>query len=763
MKESIAEPFGPYYLRASGTHGGEVRTLSAVGGDTNTFVSGSYDRQVRLWSSSCDCLREYHFHGDKVSSVVTCHPWENPPSSNVNLPVGPPLIVSGSQDKQILAYNTDGDLLRAFDGHQGNVSCLATYDTGVVSGSWDKKVIIWRRDGSIAHTLTGHSQSVLCICVAMSSDGRQVVFTGSGDKLIICWDIHSGRQLRQYDHHTDSVRCIVDAMEADTFWSCGNDCLIHKFGSDGTIKQTLSGHDSFVYAVAVMQADRLVSASEDRTMRIWDAGQLMQVVYHPNTLWSVIVLGDQSIVTACADGYARVWTSNLEKTAAPSKVSEFTESVSTCEIASEMIPKLSIDQLNDPQQILEGQLGHSVHPDGRREMRCWSRHSQTWTHVGIQRRDSVKGPNARNVAFEGKYYDFVFPIELNGVTLQLPFNTSENPWAVAKAFIGRHSHLGMNASQESEIVQWIIRNANLAETPAIPDLSLSSASLTSPVEKRPGTYTLFTSTSVGQIENRLESMGSSMETRIKEYFSVLESNPLDNGIPNGKIVEDIVKLIRSLPLGCKYPALDLARIYMWHSVGSSRETWSPFFEEIRQVFEAKGQSLDVVVSLRIMANCIAQSEDFPLGDTIRSCIPFMDTKATALRAYTKELILSSDKRIRDGFASLLWNLSVRLQCDRKWLSEVNLDSAGVINMTLSCIGSFLLSEFAVDRKILVLHALAGILSVIDDAQAGDDRGISNNLETKNVKIALESLGHDINAKVRSFAKSLLLHSEKLCF
>ena len=40
--------------------------------------------------------------------------------------------------------------------------------------------------------------------------------------------------------------------------------------------------------------------------------------------------------------------------------------------------------------------------------------------------------------FEGKEYDYVFDIDLNGSALQLPFNRGDDPWMAAQQWIWKH-------------------------------------------------------------------------------------------------------------------------------------------------------------------------------------------------------------------------------------------------------------------------------------------------------------------------------------
>lgn len=100
----------------------------------------------------------------------------------------------------------------------------------------------------------------------------------------------------------------------------------------GDLIYALSGHTSFVYSVSVLPNGDLVSAGEDRSVRIWRGmirfiwfqrlstltpmiildGECAQVIIHPAiSVWSVSTMPNSDIVSGCSDGVIRVF-SNLE-------------------------------------------------------------------------------------------------------------------------------------------------------------------------------------------------------------------------------------------------------------------------------------------------------------------------------------------------------------------------------------------------------------------------------------------------------------------
>jgi WD40 repeat protein/tRNA A-37 threonylcarbamoyl transferase component Bud32 len=128
--------------------------------------------------------------------------------------------------------------------------------------------VSWQNPICIA-TLTGHSDYVPSI--TFSPDGRTLA-SGSHDKTIKLWDVHSQREIATLTGHSDIVISVAFSPDGQTLASGSWDNTIKLWDvqSQGEIA-TLTGHSDIVYSVALSPDGRtLASGSNDYTIKLWD-------------------------------------------------------------------------------------------------------------------------------------------------------------------------------------------------------------------------------------------------------------------------------------------------------------------------------------------------------------------------------------------------------------------------------------------------------------------------------------------------------------
>jgi len=228
------------------------------------------------------------------------------------------------------------------------------------------------------------------------------------------------------------------------FASAGNDSVIRLWTLQGLEVAQLHGHENFVYSLASLPTGELVSASEDRTVRIWKDGRCVQTITHPAiSVWSVAACAQNGdIVTGSSDRIVRVFTRSKDRQADAALLQAYDESVKASAIPEQSIGNINKHDLPGPEFLQqksgtkEGQVQMIRESDGSVTAHQWSNAANQWVSVGTVV-DSAGGSGGRKITFNGKDYDYVFDVDIKDgePALKLPYNATQNPYEVARKFI----------------------------------------------------------------------------------------------------------------------------------------------------------------------------------------------------------------------------------------------------------------------------------------------------------------------------------------
>ncbi|POI35468.1 hypothetical protein CIB84_000781 [Bambusicola thoracicus] len=188
--------------------------------------------------------------------------------------------------------------------------------TLVATGSMDTTAKLWDVEkGEVVFTLRGHSAEI--VALSFNTTGDRII-TGSFDCTVGVWDVVTGRMLHVLIGHRGEI------SSAQFNWDCSliatgsmdKTCMLWN-ATTGAHIATLTGHSDeimdvcFDYAgqrIATASADgnRILTASSDKTARLWDAatGHCLQTLEgHTDEIFScafnykgnIIITGSWSI------------------------------------------------------------------------------------------------------------------------------------------------------------------------------------------------------------------------------------------------------------------------------------------------------------------------------------------------------------------------------------------------------------------------------------------------------------------------------------
>ena len=200
---------------------------------------------------------------------------------------------------------------------------------------------------------------------------------------------------------------------------------------DGSQIFDLKGHTNLVYAVSVAQdsSNEIISASEDKTVKIWKNMTCIETIQHPKCVWKGIVLPNGDLVTAGADYYARVFTRKQERMAPPAIQEGFNDAVKQSRKGPDGLDIDKLVKVADLVKTVGKKDGETkiVNNEGNAEAWIWNKAKNAWEKFGDVTADVADGRisdnNSGKKFLDGKFYDYVFNIETDsGVMKKIGYN-----------------------------------------------------------------------------------------------------------------------------------------------------------------------------------------------------------------------------------------------------------------------------------------------------------------------------------------------------
>lgn len=287
----------------------------AIDPDGRLLASGSADGTISIWDLAIGvelCFSERQT--EKVNAVAFS-------------PDGR-LLASALADGTVRVWDVLSDsalaLRHVLEGHAGRATSVAFRPDGglLASGAADDTIRLWdpftgeQLDPLELEDVEPHPWGTKAYVanVAFSPDGKCLAAGSWCDKSVRLWDLDTGELLWRRQEHRGGVGSVAFSPDGQYLAAASQDHGIYIWTIAGDLWRILRGHTAAVLSVAfdpVANTLRLISASEDATVRIWDASgneQLQVMRGHEDVIFCAIVTPDGTrVVSASYDKTIRIW------------------------------------------------------------------------------------------------------------------------------------------------------------------------------------------------------------------------------------------------------------------------------------------------------------------------------------------------------------------------------------------------------------------------------------------------------------------------
>ena len=227
----------------------------------------------------------------------------------------PSLFVVGYDEGLIKIWrNEDFEVDKIFTGHTNQIRKIIKQDDNtIISCSDDTTIRAWSLDSyeaDCSYTLTGHEDKINDILLLDLYDNNTLLSV-SDDKSIRLWNL----EMKECQNaiKTEDIQTCLGRLSNGKFMVGGEDGSVTVFNIEGLVPiLSIKAHSEpveFLYE-SPFTGD-IITGSQDNLVKIFkvDSGTCVKILEgHKNTILNVIQLNENNILTASVDKTIKIWT-----------------------------------------------------------------------------------------------------------------------------------------------------------------------------------------------------------------------------------------------------------------------------------------------------------------------------------------------------------------------------------------------------------------------------------------------------------------------
>ncbi|KAK5988465.1 Ribosome assembly protein 4 [Cladobotryum mycophilum] len=287
-------------------HGEAILAAQFSPATSGLLATGAGDNTARIWDTETGTPK-YTLSGH--THWVLCVAWS--PDGKI--------LATGSMDKTVRLWDPEtGKAINsgALTGHTKRVSNVAwepyhLWENGprLASASKDGTVRVWSTNtGQTELVLSGHKGNISCV----RWGGSGFIYSASHDKSIKVWDAAKGTLVRTYYSHAHWV----NHLALSTDFAIRTGYFDHLPTPTTEEEKRKKAKERFEKAATIQGklAERLVSASEDCTMYLWEPTRghtrpITRMLGHQKAINHVTFSPDGILIASTGwDNHTKIWT-----------------------------------------------------------------------------------------------------------------------------------------------------------------------------------------------------------------------------------------------------------------------------------------------------------------------------------------------------------------------------------------------------------------------------------------------------------------------